>query len=76
MTAGWLMSRYGFGLSAPLREFHKHLRRGIEFHPNLSPEVKEPITQHVEPWPSLAFTQGDLSSVNILARGDKVVAII
>ena len=48
----------------------------MEFHPDLYPEVNELIAQYEEPYPSLVFTHGDLSSLNILACGDKVVGIV
>ena len=65
-----------FGPFRNAQDFHKHLRRGIEFHPDLYPEVNELIAQHEELYPSLAFTHGDLSSLNILACEDKVVGIV
>jgi hypothetical protein len=65
-----------FGPFHTAQEFHKHLRRGMEFHHNLHPEIKELIVQHEEPYLSLNFTHGDLSSLNILARKDEVVAIV
>jgi aminoglycoside phosphotransferase (APT) family kinase protein len=65
-----------FGPFRNAQDFHKHLRRGMEFHPDLYPEVNELIAQHEEPYPSLVFTHGDLSSLNILARRDKVVGIV
>jgi Phosphotransferase enzyme family len=65
-----------FGPFRNAQDFHKHLRCGMEFHLDLYPEVNELIAQHEEPYPSLVFTYGDLSSLNILACGDKVVGIV
>lgn len=65
-----------FGPFRNAQDFHKHLRRSMEFHHDLHPEVRELIAQHEKPDLSLNFTHGDLSSLNILARGDKVVAIV
>lgn len=57
-------------------EFHRHLRHGIEANPNHWPEVSELIAlQEDGRWP-VCFTHGDLSSLNILARGDQIVGIV
>ena len=56
-------------------EFHDHLRGGIQSNPRLSPEVNQLIVLHGGHWP-LVFTHGDLSSLNILVRGDTVVGIV
>ncbi len=62
--------------------FHKELRSGHEIEDfnehqlsNL-PALAELIAFQRQPWPKPAFTHGDLSSLNILVRGDDVVAII
>lgn len=65
-----------FGPFRHVQDFHKHLRCGMGFHQDLQSEIKELIAQHEEPCQSLVFTHGDLSSLNILARGDEVVAIV
>lgn len=57
-------------------EFHKYLRGGFEADPNHYPEVTELIALQDRPWPSPKFTHGDLSSLNILVRGDLVVGIV
>lgn len=64
-----------FGPFGNIVDFHRHLRSGIELHPNLEPEINQLIVLHGGHWP-LAFTHGDLSSLNILVRGDKVVGIV
>ncbi|CBF69421.1 hypothetical protein AN6463.2 [Aspergillus nidulans FGSC A4] len=64
-----------FGPFPSVQAFHRHLRRGMEFDPGLDFEVKELIRQHERDWP-IVFTHGDLSSLNILVRGDDVVGII
>lgn len=65
-----------FGPFKSIEEFHNHLREGIQFHPNLDPVVIELINLHDRTWPQPVFTHGDLSSLNILVRGDEVVGII
>ncbi|KAJ5735717.1 uncharacterized protein N7483_000842 [Penicillium malachiteum] len=66
-----------FGPFNGIQDFHRHLRSGIEFDPTCTfdPEIQEFITQHGKSWP-LKFTHGDLSSLNILIRGDDIVGII
>ena len=57
-------------------EFHTHLRHGISEVPNdKCPEINELIRMHQGEWP-ICFTHADLSSLNVLAHGDKVVGII
>lgn len=65
-----------FGPFKSIEEFHNHLRKGIKFPLNLDPEVIELINLHDRTWPQPVFTHGDLSSLNILVRGDEVVGII
>jgi aminoglycoside phosphotransferase len=64
-----------FGPFDTIQDFHRHLRMGIELDSRLSPEIQEFIKQQSKSWP-LVFTHGDLSSLNILARGDDIVGII
>ncbi|GLA72875.1 hypothetical protein AtubIFM55763_003769 [Aspergillus tubingensis] len=64
-----------FGPFPSVLEFHRHLRGGMDFDPRLDPEVQELIRQHDKSFP-IAFTHGDLSSLNILARGDTIVGIV
>jgi thiamine kinase-like enzyme len=47
----------------------------MQMHPDLDPDIQDLIIQHQRSWP-LKFTHGDLSSLNILARGDKIIGII
>lgn len=62
--------------------FHKELRFGQEIEDfnehqlsNL-PGLADLVAFHRQPWPRPSFTHGDLSSLNILVRGDDVVGII
>ncbi|KAH2976247.1 hypothetical protein KXW58_007137 [Aspergillus fumigatus] len=64
-----------FGPFATTQDFHRHLRRGMEFDLRLDPEIQDLIKQQSKTWP-LVFTHGDLSSLNILVRGDDIVGII
>ncbi|KAK2762633.1 hypothetical protein FQN54_000806 [Arachnomyces sp. PD_36] len=64
-----------FGPFAIIQDFHRHLRRGMEFDSRLDLEIQNLIKQQSKHWP-LAFTHGDLSSLNILARGDDIAGII
>ena len=73
---GKLGSLGRFGPFKSIQDFHRYLRRNVDAHPNLPAEVKELISHHERMSPVLCFTHGDLSSFNILVRGDKVVGII
>lgn len=65
-----------FGPFDTIQDFHRHLRRGMEYESGFDPEVEELFKQQSsKSWP-LVFTHGDLSSLNILARGDDIVGII
>lgn len=64
-----------FGPFNTVQDFHRHLRMGMEFDSTLDPQIQELIKQQSKSWPSV-FTHGDLSSLNILARGDDIVGII
>lgn len=64
-----------FGPFTNVQDFHNYLRGGINSHPGNSPEVTQLVEFHGVGWP-LVMTHADLSSQNILARGDKIVAII
>lgn len=64
-----------FGPFDTVQDFHRHLRMGMEFDSRLDPEIQEVIEQQSKSWP-LVFTHGDLSSLNILVRGDDIVGII
>ncbi|KAJ5782403.1 hypothetical protein N7457_004177 [Penicillium paradoxum] len=64
-----------FGPFATIQDFHRHLRGGMEFDSRLDPDVQDLIKRQNNSWP-MKFTHGDLSSLNILARGDTIVGII
>ena len=66
-----------FGPWPTIQEFHRHLRNGIvKPPPDIPSEAIELIERHEGPWPAPCFTHGDLSSLNILVRGDEIVGII
>lgn len=65
-----------FGPFETIQDFHRHLRNGLEAHPEHKPEISELISQQDALQSDLVFTHGDLSSLNVLASGDKVVGII
>lgn len=64
-----------FGPFESIQEFHWHLRRRMEIEPTVDSPVQDLIQQHSKSWP-LVFTHGDLSSLNIMVRGDDIVGII
>ena len=64
-----------FGPYETIQDFHQYLRRGAEASPEGQAEINELVKLHEETWP-VCFTHGDLSSLNILARGDEVVSIV
>lgn len=58
-------------------DFHLHLRAGIEPGPQYGDEIQELFREHDRfSTVPLKFTHGDLSSFNILARGDDIVGIV
>ena len=63
------------GSFTSVSDFHLYLRRGIEENPAHIPEVSKLIELHRGSW-SLCFTHGDLSSFNILVKGDDIVGIV
>jgi fructosamine-3-kinase len=63
------------GPFSSVQDFHRHLREGIDFDPGLDLEIQELIKEHDRDWP-IVFTHGDLSSLNILVRGDDIVGIV
>ncbi|OBT87252.1 hypothetical protein VE02_02949 [Pseudogymnoascus sp. 03VT05] len=65
-----------FGPFENIQDFHEHLRGGLEPHVDNPDDVSSLIAWHNSPFPVPVFTHGDLSSLNILARGDEVVGII
>lgn len=71
-----LGKRRRFGPFKDIPEFHRWLRSGFEAHPDHVPDISELIRLQDDGTWSLCFTHADLSSLNILARGDDVVGII
>ncbi len=68
-----------FGPFTSIYAFHNHLHQGLEpsqVPPTAPSAVIEMIRLHNGVWPPTVFTHGDLSSLNILVRGDDVVGII
>ncbi|KAJ2983360.1 hypothetical protein NQ176_g740 [Zarea fungicola] len=61
-----------------IHDFHRELRGGMDEPEYVAaiPELGPLIAFHNQPWPYPVFTHGDLSSLNILARGDEVVGIV
>ena len=64
-----------FGPFDTIQDFHRHLRMGMDFESTPDPEIQDLIKQQQNSWP-LLLTHGDLSSLNIMARGDQIVGII
>ncbi|KAJ6185178.1 serine/threonine protein kinase [Penicillium mononematosum] len=64
-----------FGPFSSVQDFHRHLRDGMDFDLRLDLEVQQLIREHDRDWP-IVFTHGDLSSLNILARGDDIVGFV
>ena len=64
-----------FGPFDNVGDFHLYLRRGIEENPAHIPEVSKLIELHRGTWP-VCFTHGDLSSFNILVKGEDIVGIV
>lgn len=64
-----------FGPFDHIADFHTYLRHGIQYDPGNEPEVNKLIDLHGGCWP-LVFTHGDLTSLNVLVRGDRIVGII
>lgn len=64
-----------------IHDFHTKLRDGVEAGSVRDdgaspPGLTELISFHNQPWPRSVFTHGDLSSFNIIVRGDDVIGII
>ncbi|KAI1496975.1 kinase-like domain-containing protein [Biscogniauxia marginata] len=67
------------GPFSTVEDFHKSLRDGMELddHYNVLPsDLQELVTFHKQTFSRPVLTHGDLSSLNVLVRGDKVVGII
>ncbi|KAL2354265.1 kinase-like domain-containing protein [Cryomyces antarcticus] len=65
-----------FGPFTTIQAFHEFLHDGLRPGPTMPPAVNDLIAQHDRSWPPPTFTHGDLSSLNILAKGDEVVGIV
>ncbi|KAL3482294.1 hypothetical protein BJX99DRAFT_216750 [Aspergillus californicus] len=68
----------GFGPFDNVEAFHSFLTNGIKNSPRLLPEISE-LLRLQEASTSrygTCFTHGDLSSANILVRGDEIVGIV
>lgn len=65
-----------FGPFKNTQEFHKYLRNGIEAHSNHNDDVNKLVSMQPQEWNGPTFTHGDLSSLNVLVRGDDIVGII
>lgn len=65
-----------FGPFKTVQDFHKYLRNGLQAQPGLHADLSELISRQESTSSDLVFTHGDLSSLNILAFGDKIVGII
>ncbi|KAI9748260.1 MAG: hypothetical protein M1815_003417 [Lichina confinis] len=65
-----------FGPFTTVQSFHEFFHNGLRPAPTMPAAVNELIAQHDRPWPPPTFTHGDLSSLNILAKGDTVVGIV
>ncbi|RAK96310.1 kinase-like protein [Aspergillus ibericus CBS 121593] len=64
-----------FGPFLSIQHFHRYLREDMELDPGLDSDLQNMMKQHDRNWP-IVFTHGDLSSLNILVRGEDIVAII
>jgi aminoglycoside phosphotransferase len=64
-----------FGPFKNVQDLHDHLRNGIHDH-GRNDEVNQLIDMHRQDWDGPSFTHGDLSSLNILLRGEDVVGIL
>jgi aminoglycoside phosphotransferase len=65
-----------FGPFRTIQDFHRHLRGGLEAHPQHKPDISRLISQQDKAQSAPVFTHGDLSSLNIIASGDTIVGII
>ncbi|KAI1071376.1 hypothetical protein LB507_011686 [Fusarium sp. FIESC RH6] len=73
-----LPDRSLWGPFATIQEFHRELRRGLELRDDEEalPGLRKLIEFHNGSWEKPVFTHGDLSSLNIMALGDKVTGIV
>ncbi|KND86429.1 hypothetical protein TOPH_08912 [Tolypocladium ophioglossoides CBS 100239] len=76
-----LPKKSAWGPFSSIREFHTELRNGIPASDvngdeTVAPGLNKLIAFHEQEWPRPVFTHGDLSSLNVLAQGDKITGII
>nr|POE61749.1 hypothetical protein CFP56_77566 [Quercus suber] len=74
-----LPHRFYWGPFKSIREFHRELLDGHDFtgvQEGDFPGLQNLVSFHNQPWPGPVFTHGDLSSLNVLCRGDDVVGIV
>ncbi|TKA21765.1 hypothetical protein B0A50_08690 [Salinomyces thailandicus] len=76
-----LPKQFLWGPFSSVDEFHRELRNGIESEHLTGEQPHMPgfdrfISLHEQSWPASVFTHGDLSSSNILCRGDEITGII
>lgn len=75
-----LPSKSLWGPFPTIHDFHRELRGGIAAgdirDDASSPGVKRMASFHEQAWQAPVFTHGDLSSSNILVRGDRVVGVV
>ncbi|KAK1674266.1 kinase-like domain-containing protein [Colletotrichum godetiae] len=68
-----------WGPFAAVQDFHKELANGADFevrYENQPPDLQELLHFYRRLDEDLAFTHGDLSSFNVLVKGDDVVGIV
>lgn len=75
-----LPRKSSWGPFATIQDFHRELRSGIDAgdieDDASSPGVKDMASFHEQAWQAPVLTHGDLSALNILVRGNEVVAIV
>ena len=73
---GRLSGRSYHGPFDTLQDFHRHLRESYEGELEDATEANKLVEWHNKYCGKPVFTHGDLSTLNIIAQGDKVVGII
>lgn len=59
-----------------VQDFHRYLREGYEGGNENAPDANKLVEWHNQSYSKPTFTHGDLSTMNIMVRGDEVVGII
>lgn len=62
-----------------IQDFHAQLSDGLATRANattLPPDLDKLLTFYENSWPNSRFTHGDLSPLNIMVKGDKIVGIV